>query len=370
MKLNELLNYIEKHIEPQHAEDTERLHIDAMDYKAVPRLPLSLDFPIDQRCIPYTYREAFNNVEVMLYYELALARANILNHIELMDDYPLQVRANYGVGVVSSLFGQICRIVDDNMPWVEHLSGKDSILRLLDLGVPDPDTALGKQVRICLECFRESFSHYPQIEKYVRITQPDMQGPFDILHLMIGNDLFCMLYDDPLLVHNALDLICETYITYRRFIQPYLTDQADNGKKCYVHHGIYAGSVVLKDDTATSMISDKMYREFALPYNERIFKAFGGGSLHFCGARKEWHYPAFLDQSLSCLNFGNSEQQDFMRERHLLTDAKISVVGFGEDLPYDFVSEFIKSGFKTGFTAYAWANTQHEARDILNQHKG
>ena len=31
-------------------------------------------------------------------------------------------------------------------------------------------------------------------------------------------------------------------------------------------------------------VSAEHYREFVVPYNARVFKAFGGGTLHFCGS--------------------------------------------------------------------------------------
>jgi len=36
----------------------------------------------------------------------------------------------------------------------------------------------------------------------------DLQGPFDIAHLVYGDDIFYDLYDDPKFVHHLLDLSC------------------------------------------------------------------------------------------------------------------------------------------------------------------
>jgi len=42
------------------------------------------------------------------------------------------------------------------------------------------------------------------------------------------------------------------------------------------------GGVWLSDDDST-VISPDLYREFVVPYNGRVFEAFGGGTLHYCG---------------------------------------------------------------------------------------
>jgi hypothetical protein len=40
-------------------------------------------------------------------------------------------------------------------------------------------------------------------------------------------------------------------------------------------------------------MSPRMYREFVVPYNSRVLRAFGGGTLHFCG-RAEQQIENFL----------------------------------------------------------------------------
>ena len=132
------------------------------------------------------------------------------------------------------------------MPWVKHRP-LDEVKKNLVKGLPDPDTGLGQRVRQCCEHFRERLAPYPRCTKYIHITQPDLQGPFDILHLLLGADVFFDLVDEPETVHEILSLATETYIAYRRFIGPYITDKADDGRKCYVHFGLYGGSVVVKE---------------------------------------------------------------------------------------------------------------------------
>jgi hypothetical protein len=55
--------------------------------------------------------------------------------------------------------------------------------------------------------------------------------------------------------------------------------------ECIGGHQIYMGrhgGVWFSDENAVLM-SPKSYREFVVPYNSRILRAFGGGALHYCG---------------------------------------------------------------------------------------
>ncbi len=44
-KLDRLLDFLEERIDEEHVQRTERLHLDAMAYRPVPHLPLTLIHP-------------------------------------------------------------------------------------------------------------------------------------------------------------------------------------------------------------------------------------------------------------------------------------------------------------------------------------
>jgi hypothetical protein len=80
-------------------------------------------------------------------------------------------------------------------------------------------------------------------------------------------------------VHALLNLITETTILAVRRQKEILGEDQD-----WMYHWWYrvpAGVRVVDDTTLT--LSPKMYAEFARPYIERIFAAFGAGYMHYCG---------------------------------------------------------------------------------------
>lgn len=370
MNLDELLCYLEDHIDPEHCERVEKLHAQAMDYQPIDHPPLCVNIPTDPRVTPFLYEEAAQDFDKMLYNELTAIDCNVLNSIETKDDYPLQIRPNYGVGLIPSLYGAGIKVRGNSMPWVEHMS-LDEGVALISKGLPDLEAGLGKKVRQCCEHFRERLAPYPKCSKYIHITQPDLQGPFDNLHLMMGADVFYHLVEEPETMHDLLNMLTQSYIGYRQYIDPYLTDSADNGKKCYVHFGLYAAPIVVKEDTATACISQDMYEEFALPYNLKIYETFGGGSLHYCGKEKPWHYESIVKKPISCLNFGNSELHDWKNDFPFLQQRKICIVNVGEGQPYQFYEKLIEQDLiPTGVTLMTHASTRYEAVAILNRHRG
>ena len=128
--------------------------------------------------------------------------------------------------------------------------------------------------------FKDIQSQYPNIGQHVHLYHPDFQGPMDILELVIGSELYLLLADEPELVHQALELITNTYT---RAMNRWLTIQPLREDGLSTHWGlVYPGSIMLRDDSATNL-SPRMFKEFVRPYDQRLLNAFGGGAIHACG---------------------------------------------------------------------------------------
>ena len=368
MDVKNILDEIEQQINEHHIKETENRHLQAMNFEAVDYLPLTVTFPKDESIMTFPYEKVFSNPDIMLFNELACIRNNVLNSVRLGDDYPLQVRSNHGIGIIPSLFGCEIKVLKDEMPWVMPVEGLEQIKAIVCRGVPDPRAGLGQRVYETCVSMREILSEYPKCSKNIRITQPDMQGPFDNLHLMLGSETFYYLYDEAELMKELLEIITEAMIMFKKFITPVVNDHVGENK-VYIHGGIYSGTILLKEDTAIANISMEMYEQFAKPYNQKLFDTFGTGSIHYCGAPKKWHYEQMLSQNLDCLNFGNSEYHDLKGEAKILLDNKISIVGYGCNQPYDFCRELAEDGPKTGVTLMATAGSIDNAKRILCEHR-
>lgn len=120
----------------------------------------------------------------------------------------------------------------------------------------------------------------------------DMQGPLDTLGQMCGQvALFTWMYDEPALVHDLLDLVTDAFIGWVRVQKEHIGEGLgeSNGLQ-----GVGASAVgCWESDDDMTMLSPEMYEEFVAPRVARIFQAFGGGSIHFCGNGYQ-HFDSIL----------------------------------------------------------------------------
>lgn len=371
-KLDRLLDFLEERIDEGHVRSTERLHLDAMAWRPVPRLPLTLVWPPED-VAPYPYAEAFDDPAKMLYNELVRTVGGTSTYASalLRDDFPPHVRSNHGIGIIASLFGARCTIVNDNMPWIEHMDPAE-LRRAVARGVPDLEQALGRRVVDTHAFYRETLARIPRLSRCIRITQPDLQGPFDIAHLLMGTDVFLAVVDDPGFVRELLAVVTDTYIAFRRLIDSQLTHAAGD-EAVYLHGCLFGGAVLIKDDTAVVNLSGTMHREFSKLFNDRILEAFGGGSYHFCGPSRSWTHDAIESPWLRGVNYGNPEMQDLAAEYAYWRERKVPLLLWGDALCLepknrDFLGEVQRLGIRTGMTLAIRVKSRDEAERVLERH--
>jgi len=115
----------------------------------------------------------------------------------------------------------------------------------------------------------------------------DAQGPLNIALTLCGvENFFVWVREEPMLAHHLMDYATEVLIDWLRVQKQYAGQSENSG--AFPHSILLPegfGGVCISDDDCTVM-SPRMYREFVVPYNSRVFKAFGGGTLHYCGSAK------------------------------------------------------------------------------------
>lgn len=202
----------------------------------------------------------------------------IINHLEKYDDdYIPHLFPWFGTGVIPSALG--CNIVfQDKMdPAVEGTVIKiPEDIRGLEMPDPYKDGLMPKVLK-CIDFMRE-YSDLP-------VSFTDCQGPLNIALCLCGvENLFIWMYEYPEYVHEIMDFCTEVLIQWVK-VQKRHAGQALN-TDAFPHSIVLPegfGGVCISDDDCT-VISPRLYEEFVVPYNSRVFKAFGGGTLHFCGS--------------------------------------------------------------------------------------
>ncbi len=205
---------------------------------------------------------------------------------EINDDVVPYFMPWYGTGVLASAFG--CEIAtapgQGNDPSVIGPS-VTSIADAMRMRLPNPDRD-GWMPRV-LATIDHARAHSD-----LPVGLTDMQGPLDTLGQICGQvQLFTWMYDEPALVHDMLDLVTDAFIDWVKVQKAHSGDslETSNGLQ-----GVGASGVgCWESDDDMTMLRPEMYAEFVAPRVARIFDAFGGGSVHFCGKGYQ-HLDAIL----------------------------------------------------------------------------
>ena len=350
-----VLEWLEDNIDDGHYERLAQRHIGALAFEAQNPPVAQINAPVNG-LDPYDYAETYGDLTKMLYNELL----NCVAPVYYKSDGFLGIRADYGVGTLASLFGAKDRITAKNQkPWAEPLSPRE-IAEALANGVPDLKAGHGGRVAYAYEYYRETLRKYPKCGKHIRLNHPDFQGPFDAAHLLMGDGIYYALYDDPGYAKALISLVTETYIAFYKNLKPLLTDALCLGGRTYVYQGgnIWGGAVVVRNDTSVNL-SQEQYAEFAQPFDERIFDALGGGSIHFCGRSDQWIAKMFETRGLGGINYGYMPNHRFGQPlldfiRPFMLANKVPVVGYflsdGDLAGFDFKKHGAGVTFSTGAT--------------------
>lgn len=270
-----MTNYFERYKERFDKSYEKILH--AYEYKSTDEVPFivsDVSYWMDgenPNKIPADY---FTNPETMTDYQLK----KIDNHLERYeDDYIPMLFPWYGTGVIPSALGCNIQFHEHSDPSVEGtvLKRPEDIRKL---SMPDPykDGLMPKVLETI---------DYMKAHTDLPVSFTDPQGPLNIALCLCGvENLFIWMYEAPKYVHEIMAFSTEVFINWVKVQKKHMGRELNAGA---FPHGILLpeafGGIWLADDDCTIM-SAELYKEFVVPYNATIFKAFGGGTLHFCGS--------------------------------------------------------------------------------------
>ncbi|MCM8802734.1 MAG: hypothetical protein NC827_05440 [Candidatus Omnitrophica bacterium] len=247
----------------------------------------------------FNLKESFYNPEKMLYMQLK----GIINIVSEYSDACPSVRFNFGTGFIPSIFGLESEIFEDKMPWLKKHLSKEEIKKFkFDDFEKIENMGLMQKVKEYFEVYKE------YLTEDIKIYLPDTQGPFDIVHLIRGDEIFTDIYDDLEFFKFLLEISTFVYIKTTEKLKQII---GEDFKKSY-HGGCYyieKGGIRICEDS-TTLLSPK-HIEIVLNYTQKCLKYFGGGWVHFCGKAEHLFNMACEIPELTGINFGNPEKYDF-----------------------------------------------------------
>jgi len=364
-QLKQLLEYLERIIDPVRQESISRLHQKTLTWETVPRPPLIINYPLPENFAfkPFPHHQIFDDPEKMLFNELVYAfETSIAAREYLDDDLPCTIRANYGTVVIASLFGAHVEQRADNPPWARPKETWKEFLSVLDRDPLDFRQGWCPRVVDTYQLYRQFLAPYPVLRNTLRIVLPDLQGPFDTLELLRGSDVFLKLKTKPDTLDKVLDRIATAQIGFAKHLLKYIQEGPPGF--AHQHNMMIRGNILIRNDSAI-MISAPMYRHQIAPYDERVLQAMGEGGIHSCG-NFEHLIPEYLTlPSLRCIDFGQSCLNDMDTIYYSAKTRKIPLtrVSATEE---ELVTGSIRKRFPTGATLIHQAASLTEARRVMS----
>ncbi len=323
-KLDKVLNF-KKSLE------SEELQIKSAQYQKIKKLPIMLSTfddmskvrnPIFVDWPVFGYREIYNDPEKMLLDELL----PIYESAVIGDDRVNVIRANYGVGIIPSLFGFEIVQKGNDLPWVKPVGSIEEIKKIINKGLPDFNNGLVPRINETQEYYKNKLSKYPNLKKCIHIGLMDNQGPFNLAGIMLGEQLYFYLYSHKDVIKEFLELLTTVYIEFskkqKQLIEKPLAIDYYFG--CLLQSG-----VKISEDYGLS-ISPDMYEEFCMPLNEKIGQVFNGFTLLVCEDLEEKRAKSLLKtKNLKGLIYWSKNINKLEEIYKIAKEKKIYIIWYG-----------------------------------------
>jgi hypothetical protein len=245
----------------------------------------------------------------------------------------------YGTGVLASGFGVNIKF-QDYMDPAADLPPISDVAQLKDLKPPDPDRdGLMPRVLSTIRAMRQR-SDLP-----VGVT--DCQGPLTTALQIIGYDkMIYWMHDHPQAVHELMQLVTDALIAWVK-VQKEAAGQRmeDDAYVLGIKIPGGYGGVWLSDDDCV-IFGPELYRDFVVPYNSQVLKAFGGGSIHYCGTATQHIENYLATEGLTCIQNLNLDKLDeAAKMRHALAEKGIVYMTADFNVEDDYIDEYYRTLF-------------------------
>lgn len=276
--LNRLLEKLENLVDPGHVEGVRDLQRRAFAFEPVGHIPTLINYGIpDDEWPSFGFQEINRDLSAMLLSELR----GVYLGAKLRDDRLYGIRANYGTGIVASMFGCETVTFDNSLPTALPLP-PERRERILEAGMPDLRAGMMGRALETVAYFRETLRPYPKLSRTVGSSLLDIQGPFDNADLIWGSDIYLLLIDDPERFRRLMQIVTDTIAAvvkeHRRIDGGALTEDACAWGPL--------GGICVRDDSSINL-SGAQYAEMVKPFDKQLLKQFHGW-IHFCGRAHQW----------------------------------------------------------------------------------
>jgi hypothetical protein len=266
-------------------EQQKQFRRDLWDYKPVDHIPV---FIWPTWTFGHTFREQLEDGEVQFEDNLR----TIEKCLKLLpDDYIPWARVTPGYMTIATMFGMQVYWSDDptQPPGTEgHLI--HDFMQAYELKCPTLSDGLMPEM---LHRLRRHAAELPQD---VHITGIDSGGPLNSLKdLLDTNLLYAGFYEDPQTMHYLLNMATQVQLeVYYALVEAVGGIERMTGIDFDPLWAPEKYKSFVSDDICATIGPD-LFREFSIPYNNRLFAPWGSGLMHNCGPNPSMH--SYLDHT-------------------------------------------------------------------------
>lgn len=301
------------------------------EYKKVDHIPIGIWL---EDTSTYTLREQCEHGELQFKVNVRNINRCLKN---IPDDYIPYARIWPGYMTIGSMFGIPLHWSDNpnQAPGLEyHLITDMSQVYELKM----PDAANDGLMPHNLKWLRYTSEHLPED---VYLTGIDLGGPLNTAKdLLDTNLLYTAFYDTPKEFHYLLDKVTNLQICcYDEIIK---TVGDSSRLTCIDFDPLWApeGWKGFVSDDVCATYGPELFKEFSIPYNNRIFKKYGGGRIHNCGPNPSLHLYLEHTPNIKGLNCSYKySRNDLIRMKEIFKGR--GIVEF--DFDNETLDEMVKS---------------------------
>lgn len=367
--LRELLKFLDDITDAEQQRKVRERYRASLNWEAVDRPPLVLTYPLpaDDRFQPFPHREVFDDMEKMLHNELIRGfEMSPTCQSRVGDDLPITVRANYGTGIISSLFGARVEQHLDDPPWVVGFEDEKSFLPVMESDPTDFSKGLAPKVMETLAFYNAAIADYANLRATVAIVLPDLQGPIDNAELLRGSDVFLDLIEEKERTDHLLSMMAQAQVGLARKLEPLIMEPVAG--YCHQHGVMQGGNILIRDDTAILM-SQAMYLASVAPHDAWVLRQMGGGAIHSCGNVDHLAAALLNLKHNRSLDLGQPLLNDLDRLYPAARDRGIALIRIDAN-EQDLRSGAARKKFPTGVVFKHDAASLEHAREIYADYAG
>lgn len=177
---------------------------------------------------------------------------------------PIRPRVGLGIGI-GSLPAAFGLQIDEELGYSPI--GSIPIDELLERGVPD--TASSGYAHRMREDIEAALAYTPE---WMEIGPPDMQGPFNIAHMLLGDDAFIAPHEEPDKFHRLMSIITDFYMATDALMREWIGARFPK----------FPGSGRRIAECSVNLVSTQFYLDFILRHDRRIVDHYGTIGIHPC----------------------------------------------------------------------------------------